>query len=99
MPALSPLIETAFNNWMKVSTWHTWHPLDEARFHEFVWTCVRRSRNGGPDEQQIKDLILSEWTGRLAPEFLDDAANQASSLYQSLYDFGKAQRNSLLVCR
>lgn len=91
MYKLSPLVQKAFDQWIKADTWYKAHPNDEERFYRFVWAAVRVSRNGGPSEQDIRDLIHQEWDGKMDPGYLDDEALRASSLYRSLYDFGKAR--------
>lgn len=89
MVKLAPIPKRAFDAWIKHGTWYTGHDCDLARFHAFVWAVVRFSRRP-PSESDIRELIRQKWEGRLYD--LDAYALNASRLYQSLYDFGKAQK-------
>lgn len=91
MAALPPTIQTAFDGWVDLDTWHSNHALDEARFHRFVWSVVQHPTAVSPSEEDIKQLIKDKWKGRLESEYLDKKAQDASSLYVNLLDFGRAQ--------
>lgn len=85
----STAVQKAFDGWINVSTWYTSHPLDEARFHSFVWAAVKD--NCEVSESQIEQAILERWSGKLHNEYLAPAAQKWSSLYRELFDFGLAQ--------
>lgn len=46
--------------WMKVSTWHTNHPLDEKRFHkalQSVFSTLGVAIDGGSFEEAMNELV------------------------------------------
>lgn len=85
----STAAQTAFDGWLNVDTWHTTHPLDEGRFHRFVWAAV----HAGDDvpESDVERAILSKYNGKLDKDFLEERAHELAMLYRTLLDFGRAQ--------
>jgi hypothetical protein len=87
---MSPIVKRAFVEWMKISTWYSGHPQDQARFHRFVWTSIRFSRRPVTG-QDVRQGIINAWAGRLDDEFLKARVMEYASLYEELCDFAAAK--------
>lgn len=87
----SATVQQAFDGWINVSTWYTWHPLDEGRFHSFVWAAA--DENCATSEYQVEKEIIDRCKGKLHEEHLLPAAKQAATLYRTLMDFAASRNN------
>lgn len=87
---MDPIVQNAFDGWIKPETWHTGHALDDNRFFRFVWVAATHSKSS-PGEDEIEQMIIHNWKGRLAPEYLKDKARKYASLYVTLSDFAKVR--------
>jgi hypothetical protein len=79
----------ALGPWMRVSTWHTAHPLDEQRFHRAVASACKRV--GTPlDAAEIEKAIMhlaekyhGPFKGERLFRMMDEYAQEAETI--SLY--------------
>lgn len=85
---LSPKAKRAFDQWMSTSTWFRQNLLDEQRFFQFVWAVLRYSRNK-PDGQDVRQMIVETWEGKLDPDLLSEKAHHYANLYITLCEFVK----------
>ncbi|MDN5680632.1 MAG: hypothetical protein L0G81_08380 [Ewingella sp.] len=82
----------ALDGWLKLETWHTWHPLDEARFHQAVYKVlsVNGPHNVTPDD--IIAYIHQEYSHKLDPKFLSDKSMDAAAKFELLSEFVAVNR-------
>jgi len=84
------MVEKPFLGWISCDTWFKGHPSDDERFYRFVWAVAQYSRRL-PSEMTIRDLIISEWAGKLESDFLQSQALYYSGLYATLLEFAKVR--------
>ena len=83
---LSPVVSRYFDVWIINDTWDSGHRLDRERFYRFVKAVVRYSRKI-PSPGDIQELIEQQWQKTRSPKALQAAADEFSSLYQTLIEY------------
>ena len=81
MPNLSPL-----DSWLKVSTWDTHHPLDQARFFKAVYQLILLNEKL-VEPQYINDYIIDYHGGNKNIEHVEEIATIYSEKYDDIYSF------------
>jgi hypothetical protein len=89
------MVEKSFLAWISCDTWYKCHPSDDERFYRFVWAVAQFSRRP-PSEITIRNLIISEWAGKLENDFLQNQAMHYSGLYATMLEFAKVRTKGRL---
>ncbi|PHM37180.1 hypothetical protein [Xenorhabdus innexi] len=76
-----------FNSWLKIDTWHTGHPLDEARFLKSAYGALIAKRD--LDSETLRDYIVNfvNETSKLNERFLEERAEEYASKFDVISEF------------
>ena len=88
---LSPKVKEAFDQWARTETWYKANLPDEVGFYKFVWAVLEYSKRR-PTENEINDLLIEQWKGKLDLQYLENRARKYSGLYVTLLEFYDSRR-------
>ena len=89
-------LDSYFQAWIGVSTWHTGHPCDLKRFYNFVWAVRRfaywkdgrpKKTKKAPSDVEIHEAIVHARKDSFDHETLECEAMRYQNLYSHLLDF------------
>lgn len=83
---LSTVVSRYFDAWIVNDTWDTGSQFDMKRFYRFVKAVARYSRNA-PLPGDIQELIIQRGGKKRDSTALQKAADEYSSLYQTLMEY------------
>lgn len=87
MKKLSTVVSRYFDAWILNDTWDSGNRFDRERFYRFVKAVARYNRKKAPLSGDIQKLILLRCGKRRVSTALQEAADEYSSLYQTLMEY------------
>ena len=78
---------TPLDGWLRVSTWNTFHPADEKRFHKAVLLLMQSNGATGVDPSKLKRHILETYQGKFEKSYLENIAERYADKYEAISSF------------
>lgn len=95
------VVSRYFDAWIANDTWDSGNRHDMERFYRFCKAVVRYSRKNTPLPGDIEELIIQRWGEKRVRTTLQAAADEYSSLYQTLMEYEKTKEfpNAMIECK
>lgn len=77
----------ALNGWLKHRTWMSGHSLDEVRFYRAVYNVLNENDRNSICPDDIKNHVISRFTGVLEKECLELMAKEATAKFVIISEF------------
>ncbi|HCB1445110.1 hypothetical protein [Serratia marcescens] len=80
----------ALSRWFNHQSWTSGHHLDETRFYRAVYQVLKENDKGSITPDDIRNYVISQFTGKLDPTFLSERAEQAAERFEIISEFCEA---------